>query len=71
MRLAPTLQLVYRAIAERAGALSATDIAGIVGISRATAQRYLSQLEQSDVIQLELRYGATGRPEHRYSIRRR
>ncbi|TAM66186.1 MAG: response regulator [Microbacteriaceae bacterium] len=69
--LAPTLQLVYDAISASGASLSASQVAGHVGISRATAQRYLTQLEQSNVIKLELRYGSTGRPEHLYSIRRR
>jgi response regulator of citrate/malate metabolism len=69
--LAPTLKLVYDALAGSDAALSAADIAATIGISRATAQRYLTQLEQSNAITLELRYGQTGRPEHRYTIRRR
>ncbi len=69
--LAPTLKLVYDAISGSAVALSAADIATSIGISRATAQRYLTQLEQSNAITLELRYGQTGRPEHRYTVRRR
>ena len=47
------------------------DVAAAVGISRATAQRWLTQLEQSGAVRLELRYGTTGRPEHRYSVKRR
>ena len=66
--LAPTLRLVYRAVAASDHSLSAAEIAAAVGISRATAQRYLAQLEQSRLVTLELRYGSTGRPEHRYSI---
>ena len=66
--LAPTLRIVYGAIAASGGSLSASDVAATVGISRATAQRYLAQLEQSKLVTLELRYGSTGRPEHRYSI---
>lgn len=70
-RLAPTLQAVYDAVAARPESSSATDVAAAIGVSRATAQRALSQLEQSEVLKLELRYGATGRPEHRYAVRRR
>ena len=69
--LAPTLQLVYQSIRDGGSGLSASEIATKVGISRATAQRYLTQLEQVGAIKLELRYGQTGRPEHRYSIRLR
>jgi response regulator of citrate/malate metabolism len=65
--LAPTLRLVYETVARSAHSLSASEVAEAVGISRATAQRALSQLEQTRLIKLELRYGYTGRPEHRYS----
>jgi response regulator of citrate/malate metabolism len=68
--LAPTLQLVYQAVAASDSSLSAADIAAMVGISRATAQRYLTRLELTDTVKLELRYGSTGRPENRYSIKR-
>ena len=47
--------------------MSASEVAETVGISRATAQRYLSYLERHGVVRLQLRYGTTGRPEHRYS----
>ncbi len=69
--LAPTLRVVYDAVAASENGISAAEVATIVGISRATAQRSLTQLEQSDAITLELRYGYTGRPEHRYSVPRR
>jgi response regulator of citrate/malate metabolism len=69
--LAPTLKAVYDAVARASGGLSAAEIAGTIGISRATAQRSLTQLEQSGAILLDLRYGRTGRPEHRYTARPR
>jgi response regulator of citrate/malate metabolism len=46
--------------------VSAAEVAETVGISRATAQRYLAYLERHGVVKLQLRYGVTGRPEHRY-----
>ncbi|NEA22433.1 HTH domain-containing protein, partial [Actinomadura bangladeshensis] len=46
---------------------SAAEIAGQVGISRATAQRYLAALAQAGRVVVTLRYGATGRPEHQYA----
>lgn len=69
--LAPTLKAVYDAVARASGGLSAAEIAGTIGISRATAQRSLTQLEQSGAVLLDLRYGRTGRPEHRYTVRPR
>ncbi|WP_439901449.1 response regulator [Microbacterium azadirachtae] len=70
-RLAPTLQAVLDAVIARRTDASAQEIATDIGISRTTAQRALTQLEQSGLVRLELRYGSTGRPEHRYVARRR
>lgn len=49
------------------GEATVMQVAEAVGISRATAQRYLAQLAQSGALRLDLRYGTRGRPEHRYS----
>ncbi|MFI9052351.1 response regulator [Streptomyces sp. NPDC053427] len=46
--------------------LSAQDVALQAGLSRQTAQRYLKLLERTSRVRLTLRYGETGRPEHRY-----
>jgi response regulator of citrate/malate metabolism len=67
---APTLALVRDALRAAGADLSAAEVAELVGISRPTAQRYLSYLAQHGVAQLHLRYGTTGRPEHRYRISR-
>lgn len=45
---------------------SASSIAAELGISRATAQRYLAALAEDGQARMTLRYGTTGRPEHRY-----
>lgn len=68
---APTLELVRNAVQEAATDVSATEVADVVGISRATAQRYLTYLAQHGVVTLRLRYGVAGRPEHRYHMSRR
>ncbi|WHP60645.1 response regulator [Arthrobacter sp. KFRI-F3372] len=47
---------------------SAAEVAGRVGVSRATAQRYLSSLADDGAVDIQLRYGTTGRPEHRYGL---
>ncbi|WP_030260805.1 DUF7342 family protein [Streptomyces violens] len=46
--------------------LSAQEVAQRAGLSRQTAQRYLKLLERAGRVKLTLRYGETGRPEHRY-----
>lgn len=68
---APTLEMVRNAVAASGTDLSAAEVAETVGISRATAQRYLTYLERHGVVKLQLRYGATGRPEHRYLLKPR
>ena len=47
---------------------SAAEVAARVGVSRATAQRYLSSLADDGAVDIQLRYGTTGRPEHRYGV---
>ena len=65
---APTLELVRNAVRAARCDVSAAEIAEQVGVSRPTAQRYLSYLAQHGVVRLQLRYGSTGRPEHRYTL---
>ncbi|HSR86370.1 MAG TPA: helix-turn-helix domain-containing protein [Streptosporangiaceae bacterium] len=45
---------------------SGTRIAEKAGVSRATAQRYLTHLHDAGRVTVRLRYGASGRPEHGY-----
>lgn len=46
--------------------LSATEVAERTGMSRATAQRYLTHLHDLGRVVVRLRYGVSGRPEHGY-----
>ncbi len=69
-RLPPTMARVLETVTAAAGPLSATEIADAVGVSRPTAQRYLTELERRGLLGLELEYGTTGRPVHRYRARR-
>ncbi|TMC08126.1 MAG: response regulator [Chloroflexi bacterium] len=45
-----------------------TPLAGAAGVSRVTARRYLGHLCRLGKAELSLRYGAPGRPEHRYRL---
>jgi response regulator of citrate/malate metabolism len=65
---AATAQLVLDALGEADEPLSASDVSERVGISRATAQRYLTSLADTGRVRLQLRYGTAGRPEHRYEL---
>jgi two-component system CitB family response regulator len=65
-----TADLVLTTLREAPGPLSASDVAERTGISRTTAQRYLTSLADAGTIRLRLRYGTAGRPEHSYALER-
>lgn len=65
-RLPPTMQKVLEAVLAADRPLGAQDVADLIGISRPTAQRYLSELERKGRLTLHLEYGATGRPVNTY-----
>jgi two-component system CitB family response regulator len=64
----PTLDLVTR-ILQRAGRdLAAVEVADLASLSRVTARRYLDHMVQSGLVEVVMRYGSPGRPEHRYHL---
>lgn len=63
-----TEQAIIAALTDAGDSLSASEIAERVGVSRATAQRYLAELVDGGRVIMGLRYGTTGRPEHRYGV---
>jgi response regulator of citrate/malate metabolism len=65
----PTTDSIMKFIRSNVSLVSANDISGALGLSRATAQRYLANLVENETLELELQYGTTGRPIHRYRIR--
>ncbi len=69
-KLPATMARVLDVVAASPDALSAADVAKYLGFSRPTAQRYLATLVQRGLVDLDLAYGATGRPEHRFSVHR-
>jgi response regulator of citrate/malate metabolism len=46
--------------------IGASQVSQLLGISRPTAQRYLTELERRGLVDLQLDYGAAGRPVHLY-----
>jgi len=64
----PTLALILRNFQQQPEPASAQELADRSGLSRATVRRYLEYLEAKGLATLELRYGAAGRPEHRYRL---
>jgi two-component system CitB family response regulator len=65
---AATASLILDALGATQDPLSAGQVAERVGVSRATAQRYLALLADRGHVELTLRYGSAGRPEHRYGL---
>jgi response regulator of citrate/malate metabolism len=63
-----TLDLVVDTLRRADAGLPALAIAEATGLSRVTARRYLDHLCQIGAVELVLRYGAPGRPEHRYRL---
>ena len=61
-----TLEAVERLLVSGEQEMSAAEVAEMTGMSRATAQRYLSHLHEIGRVEIRLRYGSGGRPEHRY-----
>ncbi len=61
-----TLDAVERLLASGDRDMSAAEVAEMTGMSRATAQRYLSHLHEVGRVEIRLRYGSGGRPEHGY-----
>jgi response regulator of citrate/malate metabolism len=64
----PTTDSILKFIEATTDPVSASDISSGLGLSRATAQRYLSQMVESRVLELELQYGTTGRPIHKFRV---
>jgi response regulator of citrate/malate metabolism len=63
---APTLETVVQALQRSEGEVTAVELAESTGISRGTARRYLEYLALTGAVELSLRYGSAGRPEHKY-----
>lgn len=61
-----TLELVAGALSTAGRDMSAQDVAAATGLSRVSARRYLEHLAEYGRAELRLRYGAAGRPQHRY-----
>lgn len=66
----PTKQLVLQALEDAPTAMSASEVAAAIGVSRATAQRYLAALATGNEVTVGLRYGTTGRPEQEFAATR-
>lgn len=61
-----SLALVARTLRETEHDVSALEVATATGMSRVTSRRYLDHLARSGIVEVTMRYGSAGRPEHRY-----
>jgi len=64
----PTTSLILNCLQENSGPMSASEVSSVLRISRATAQRYLSQMADRKLVVLELQYGSAGRPINKYRL---
>jgi response regulator of citrate/malate metabolism len=64
-----TKQLVLQALRASDKPMSAAEVSAAIGISRATAQRYLAALATTGDVGVGLRYGTTGRPEQEFAAK--
>jgi response regulator of citrate/malate metabolism len=64
----PTKRLVLQALRASTKPMSSGEVSTAVGISRATAQRYLATLASTGEVTMQLRYGTTGRPEQEFLV---
>jgi len=65
-----SLQQVTDALRTADRALSASEVADLIGASRVTARRYLEHLSDEGLVRRAQRYGGSGRPEVEYTWRR-
>lgn len=63
---AATAELVVAVLRTSADDLSAGECAALAGLSRVSTRRYLEHLVECGKAEVRMRYGGTGRPEHRY-----
>jgi two-component system CitB family response regulator len=63
-----TLDVIVQALGRSLSGLPAAAVADAAGVSRVTARRYLDHLCQLGRVELTMRYGGPGRPEHRYRL---
>jgi response regulator of citrate/malate metabolism len=64
-----TLTRVSATVRDAERAMSASELAELIGASRVTARRYLEHLADSGLLERDTRFGRTGRPEVEYRWR--
>ncbi|WP_415855276.1 response regulator transcription factor [Sinomonas sp. G460-2] len=62
----PTMQNILDAVLASETPMGAQEVSALIGVSRPTAHRYLSQLERKGHLELVLEYKPAGRPENTY-----
>lgn len=62
-----TADLISACVRDAGRALTAAEVAAVVGVSRVTAWRYLERFADDGVLTRETEYGRAGRPQVRYT----
>ncbi|MGJ9386008.1 response regulator [Salipaludibacillus sp. CF4.18] len=63
-----TMRQILLKLIEQSEAVTAEQLASLLGMARVTVRRYLDFLDRSKRIQVHLQYGSVGRPSHYYSV---
>lgn len=66
-----TMRNVFAVVRDTDKLWSTTEVAERTGLADVTVRRYLKELHNQGLLDLELRYGTPGRPEHYYRWRKR
>lgn len=64
-----TAQLVTDTLRTAGSDLSAAEVAERAGLARVSARRYLDHLATTGKVEVRMKYGSAGRPQHRYAWR--
>lgn len=63
-----TLKIIWDRMQEETGSVNADELSQIIGVSHSTVRRYLEYLVSNHELEVEVLYGAIGRPERRYKL---
>ncbi len=64
-----TYELVRKEVLGVSEAFTAEQMGERLGIARVTIRRYLDFMEKQELLEVELRYGKIGRPQHYYRVK--
>lgn len=63
-----TMRQILMALLDQKEAITAEQLANLLGMARVTVRRYLEHMVEEGKIKVHVQYGSVGRPSHFYSI---